>query len=209
MSNAQTAIDKVLIHEGGFVNHPLDKGGPTNFGITQAVYEEFVGRKVTLEEMKNMPIGNAVRIYKEKYWDKVQGDKIRNYAIAFTIFDQAVNRGPSSAIKQAQKILGLNQTGIADDSFINKLNFQSPDIFVNQYIEASKDFYYMIVRNNSSQSVFLNGWLARIESLKSYASSNLDKITSAVQSNPIAIAVPALAILGLGIYLYTSSRKIA
>ena len=207
MSNAQTAIDQVLVHEGGFVNHPMDKGGPTNFGITQKVYEEFVGRSVSLEEMKNMPIGNAVRIYKEKYWDKIKGDEIKNYAIAFTIFDQAVNRGPSSAINQAQKILGLSQTGIADSSFVRSLNFQSPDIFLNQYIEASKDFYYMIVRNNSTQSVFLKGWLARTDSLKSYAANNLDKLTSVVQSNPLSFAVPLAALTGLGLYFYLSRKN--
>ena len=54
------AIEKVLKHEGGYVDHPADKGGATNFGITQKVYEEFVKRKVTKDEIKNMPRGNAI-----------------------------------------------------------------------------------------------------------------------------------------------------
>ena len=69
MSNAQTAINQVLVHEGGFVNHPADRGGPTNYGITKKVYEEFVGRPVSIQEIKDMPIGNVVAIYKEKYWE--------------------------------------------------------------------------------------------------------------------------------------------
>ena len=30
-------IDEVIAREGGYGHHPADRGGPTNFGITQAV----------------------------------------------------------------------------------------------------------------------------------------------------------------------------
>ena len=30
-------IDELIEREGGYVNHPADRGGPTRFGITEAV----------------------------------------------------------------------------------------------------------------------------------------------------------------------------
>ena len=66
----------MLHHEGmdlergktGFVMDPHDNdGGATNFGITKITYQEFKGREVTIDEMKNMPFSDVQQIYKEKY----------------------------------------------------------------------------------------------------------------------------------------------
>ncbi len=35
--NIEELIDALIEREGGYVNHPDDKGGPTCFGITEAV----------------------------------------------------------------------------------------------------------------------------------------------------------------------------
>lgn len=172
------AIDKVLIHEGGFVNHPADKGGATNFGITQKVYEEFKGRTVSLQEMKLMPKADAYAIYKAKYWDKIQGDKIRLFSMAFAIFDQAVNRGPSAAIKQAQKVLRTLETGKMDDVTISRLNTYNERDFLNAYLAASAAVYRSIASNNPSQSVFLQGWLNRVDSLKKFTDSVFGSVNS-------------------------------
>ena len=72
------SLDKVLKHEGGYVNHPDDPGGRTNMGITQNVYEKYIGRSVTEQEMKDMKIGDVRLIYRENYWDRVKGDDLPN-----------------------------------------------------------------------------------------------------------------------------------
>lgn len=166
--NAQTAILKVLQHEGGFVNHPLDPGGATNWGITQKVYEKFKGRRVTLEEMRRMPKSDAIAIYKRDYWDKVRGDSIRSYNVAFAMFDQAVNRGVSASVKQAQKVTGMIQDGIIGPATLNAINSMSETEFLEKYLAESIAAYKAIVARRPASDVFLDGWLKRVDSISDY-----------------------------------------
>ena len=75
-SNFSSSLALLLKHEGGYVNHPDDPGGRTNQGITQRVYEKFLGRDVTEEEMKDMPPDKVFAIYKTQYWNRVRGDDL-------------------------------------------------------------------------------------------------------------------------------------
>ena len=65
--NFDKCLDKVLEHEGGYVNHPDDPGGRTNMGITQDTYESYLGRDVSEQEMKDMPKLDVAAIYKKMY----------------------------------------------------------------------------------------------------------------------------------------------
>lgn len=180
MANYVDAINKVLAHEGGFVNDPLDRGGATNYGIIQAVYEKFIGKKVTTDEMKNMPKGNAIAIYKKEYWDKVGGDKIKYYSVAYALFDQAVNRGVSTVNKQVQKVLNLPQDGIMGSKTIEALNKVPEKDFLNQFLLMSKQSYESIVDRNPSQEKFLKGWLNRLSSIQEYTSKFLGTTTGKI-----------------------------
>lgn len=198
--NHVDAIEQVLKHEGGFVNNPADKGGATNFGITQKVFESFKGRKVTLAEMQSMSKSDAIAIYKKNYWDKIGGDRILKYSIAFSIFDQAVNRGPGTAIKQAQRVAGLSQSGVMDQNSITKLNFMDEKTFLDSYLAASADAYRAIAAKNPSQNVFLSGWLNRVDSLKNYTAGLLGNAQT-----PVSIA--AVAVVGILIFFYLNSPR--
>lgn len=199
--NYVDAIEQVLKHEGGFVNNPLDKGGATNWGITQRVYEAFKGRKVTIDEIKSMPKSEAIAIYKRNYWDAIGGDAIRFYSVAFSLFDQAVNRGVSAALKQAQSVLGLTPTGRLDPSFISSLNAIKEEKFLSDFVKASKDAYNAIVSKNPSQSIFLKGWLNRVTSLENYSLKNLGQLNTKTVVSGIAL------ILGCFFLIYFLRRK--
>jgi lysozyme family protein len=197
MSNFIKAVNKVLEHEGGFVNHPDDKGGATNWGITQKVYEQFLGRPVSINDIKNMPIDNAKSIYKSNYWDAVKGDYIKSYAKAFMLFDQAVNRGPRSAIKQAQRVSGTTPDGAIGPKTLEAINKMPEKSFIDNFITESESFYRGLVASNPSQSVFLKGWLNRVESLQDYAYKNMSKIGVGV----------AVAVAGVGAYHILKKKK--
>lgn len=214
------AIKKVLEHEGGYVNHPADRGGPTNWGVTQKTYDlymsQITGRpyQSTIDEIKAMPIGNAISIYKALYWDKLSGDKIKKYSVAAAIFDQAINRGVSAAVKQAQKVLtntfkipGIAQDGVMGNMTLTALNTVDEAKFLSSYLQESILAYQKIVQNNPSQSVFLNGWLKRVESLRSYVTQNLGQINATT----VGLGVGVILALGIGsyfIYKYVQTKSI-
>ena len=99
--NFSSSFELLLKHEGGYVNHPDDPGGRTNHGITQRVYEKFLGEDVTEEEMKDMPLEDVFSIYKDDYWDRVRGDELPS-GVDLCVFDWAVNSGVSQASKALQ-----------------------------------------------------------------------------------------------------------
>lgn len=199
-----TAVELILKHEGGFVNHPADKGGPTNWGITQKVYEAFKGRPVTLNEMMNMSRNDAISIYKKQYWDKIGGDSLKYYSVALTLFDQAVNRGTGAVIKQAQAVLGLTQDGGMGPKTIAALNALPDTDFIPKFIMLAEQSYKNIVAKNPTQVVFLNGWMKRIESLKKQATNYYGQLNSAQK---IGIGLGLFAILGIAGFLYYKGRK--
>ena len=102
--NFEKALELVLHHEGGYVDHPKDPGGATNYGVTKKVYERYLGRECTKDEVKEMPMEAVREIYKRKYWDKIRGDDLPA-GLDWCVFDFAVNAGVSRASKLLQGFL--------------------------------------------------------------------------------------------------------
>jgi len=103
-------IDELIEREGGFVNNPADKGGPTCFGITEAVARAngYAG------PMRLLPREEAAEIYKRLYWLRPRFDEIaaRSPRLAAELFDTGVNMGPAVAATFLQRALtALNRGG--------------------------------------------------------------------------------------------------
>ncbi len=105
--NFSEALQHVLKHEGGYIDHPNDPGGETNFGITVAVARE----NGYLGDMRTIPMSVVESIYKRKYWDKVRADEMPE-SVRFALFDYAVNSGPNAAIRALQRVLGVADDGV-------------------------------------------------------------------------------------------------
>src|SRR5690606_7789917 len=72
------ALEHVLQVEGGFVNHPADKGGATKFGITRATLAAWRTRPVSVEDVQRMNREEAAAIYRKRYWDYMRLDAIED-----------------------------------------------------------------------------------------------------------------------------------
>jgi lysozyme family protein len=167
-------IEDVLEKEGGYVNHKNDKGGPTNFGITQATLSAWLGRPASLVEVKALTKATAAKIYKKNYYFDPHIDWLPD-RIEPIIFDIAVNSGPGRAVKILQQallgkgfpigqpdgVIGKNTIKYADQWVTN-----SGDLAINTLVDYRVRFYKKIIASDPTQKAFEKGWLTRAESFR-------------------------------------------
>lgn len=148
-NNFDRAIIEILKHEGGYVNHPNDPGGETNFGITKKVYPDL--------DIKNLTVEQAKEIYKRDYW--LTGLDGLSYPVAAKVFDMVVNMGVRQAIKLVQRAVDEKADGILGHSSIANLK-ATPDA-LQRICNQQALFYNALVVTKPSLKVFLKGWLIR------------------------------------------------
>lgn len=103
--NVELYLDELLKKEGGYIDHPADRGGPTNHGITERVAREHGYQG----DMQDLPIAEARRIYLERYWLAPKFDQVEQISetIAGELFDTGVNMGPATAVRFLQRALNV------------------------------------------------------------------------------------------------------
>jgi len=147
--NLTQAMKRLLGNEGGFVDHPQDPGGATNYGITQRVARAHGYQG----DMRNLPISMAIGIYESDYWNPIKADQLPD-SLRFHVFDAAVNSGPSQAIKWLQQAAGVTQDGIIGPRTISAASMVS----VAKYSAIRLRF----MTNLSTWPSFGKGWARRI-----------------------------------------------
>lgn len=102
------ALKRVLVHEGGKVDHPRDPGGRTNQGVIQRVYDGYRKRKNQKpRDVWTMTNTERDEIYRLQYWNAIRGDELPA-GVDYVVFDGAVNSGPVQSVKWLQRALRLN-----------------------------------------------------------------------------------------------------
>ena len=101
--NFDTAFERLIGHEGGYVNDVRDPGGETKYGISKRAYPNV--------NIASLTIDSARAIYKRDYWDRAQADKYDG-AIGFNLFDAAVNSGVVASAKMLQRAVGAVDDGV-------------------------------------------------------------------------------------------------
>ena len=155
---------EVLKAEGGYVDHPHDKGGPTNMGITVATYAAYYSLpyQEALEELPNITRIDAEEIYHQRYWLPVGGSVLPEGINVF-VADTAVNCGPTTAIRMLQRCL---PDDIIDDGIMGpKTAYAAYEAnqgdLLRKYYNVRFNYYHKIAKRGN-QSVFLRGWLNRL-----------------------------------------------
>ncbi|HWK79583.1 MAG TPA: glycosyl hydrolase 108 family protein, partial [Thermomicrobiales bacterium] len=110
-SRFEAAVEHVLKHEGGFVQHPRDPGGATKFGITRETLSRAKGRRASINDVRRLSRKEAIAIYRQLYWDTVRADELPP-GLDLAVFDLAVNSGPARAVRMLQTALGVEADGI-------------------------------------------------------------------------------------------------
>lgn len=178
MSSFEKAIPVILKHEGGYVNHPNDPGGATNFGISLRFLADHpsVGDfnddgVVNAEDIKNMTVEDAKLIYKMFWWDKFKYGNINDQTIATKVFDFSVNMGAHRAHVLLQTALNkafnlrLTVDGILGRASFGTLNEiidgEQEQVLIDAYNNEAWGFYQRLIDRNPKFKVFERGWRNR------------------------------------------------
>ena len=144
--NYAQAVEFVLDEEGGIAYNVKDRGGLTNFGISQRQYPYL--------DIPNLTKEQAAKIYKHDYWDKIPDLPAR---LKFLVFDFAVNAGTSRAIKTLQLAVSVNADGDIGPKTRAAIK-QVGDDAVLVLFSAERARFYAGLDNFSS---FGRGWMRR------------------------------------------------
>lgn len=168
MSRFEECLARVLKHEGGYVNDPLDSGGRTNLGVTQRVWEEFVGHPVSEADMRALTPPKVAPMYKIKYWNPSYCAVLPK-GLDYVVFDFAVNAGTGRSVKTLQSAIGCVADGVIGPKTMAAINGANPKDLIAKFSDARADFYQGIVARKPDQARFIKGWLNRVEDARKLA----------------------------------------
>jgi lysozyme family protein len=152
-------IDRVLSHEGGYVNDPRDPGGETKFGIAKRSYPAV--------DIRNLTRADAIAIYERDFWRRVQGDKLPR-AFAFQALDAAVNHGIGNAVRWMQRAAGAADDGVIGPLTLAAVNRANPADLVLRFNAERLRFYAKL----STFDAFGRGWVNRVAGNLDYAAGD-------------------------------------
>jgi lysozyme family protein len=159
------ALKFTLAWEGGYTNHPNDRGGPTNKGITQSTYNRYLRRNNrNIQSVRSITDNEVHEIYEKDYWDVVRAKYLKS-PLGLVLFDTCVNLGPGGCIRRLQAALEVPITGAWTQAISDKIHKADAGDIALKICQMRIAKRYEIVRNDKSQSVFLKGWLNRDRAL--------------------------------------------
>jgi lysozyme family protein len=153
------AIERVLSHEGGDVDDPLDPGGLTRFGISQRAYPS--------ENIKALTRDRAIALYRRDYWNKIRGDELPD-VIGFQVLDAAVNHGTSRAIQWLQRAAGAESDGVMGPKTLLAVKRTSAIDLLARFNSVRLDFYADL----HTWARFGRGWAKRVADNLAYGAQD-------------------------------------
>ena len=185
------AMHFVLRWEGGYVNHPNDPGGATNKGVTQNVYHKWL-------QQQGRPIQNVIHItdeevheiYFQNYWKTAKCDELDGRdSLQTALFDTAINMGTRRAILILQEAIGVTVDGIFGPKTRHAALTSDLRSTLEYYCDIRERVYRYLARAKPKLSVFLRGWLNRLNALRS-------NVGLAVSESVLANATPGTEPMG-------------
>ena len=143
------AFKTLIGHEGGYVNDPRDPGGETKFGVSKRAYPDVDIASLTLDQAK--------AIYKRDYWDRARCDQLPE-AVAFQVFDTAVNSGIGQSIRFLQRAVGVADDGQVGPLTIRAVQRLDAEAVVSRFNGHRLDFLTRL----STWDVYGRGWARRV-----------------------------------------------
>jgi lysozyme family protein len=154
-------IDKVLLHEGGYVCDPADPGGETKYGISKRTYPNL--------DIKNLTVEDAKDIYYHDWWTPLKCGEINHDLIAQKLLDTCVNVGKSAGVKILQRALVSIGERVAIDGIIGSETLKAVERADSLHLlkamrEQQIQHYQKLIKANPTLARFEKGWMKRANS---------------------------------------------
>lgn len=165
------AFERVVGHEGGYQKNPKDRGNwtggqvgkgelkGTKYGISAMAYPD--------EDIENLTLQRAKFLYKRDFWDRAQGDQYHG-AIAYQLFDMAVNHGNGNAIRMLQRA-----ANVADDGQIGPVSLAAINAMdLNDVLMRLNGQRLLFITKISTWDEFGKGWVRRVAGNLAYGAED-------------------------------------
>jgi len=151
--NFDEIIERVIEHEGGYINDPDDAGGETNYGITKRFYPTLDIKNLTKEQAKD--------IYKKDYWDKNRVEELPEN-LWHIFFDMCINQGRGTAVKILQRAANSKGKNLKVDGGMGPATLKAIEHIELERVRAYRVKYYAdLVNAKPEQDKFYFGWFKR------------------------------------------------
>lgn len=155
-------IDELIRREGGYVNHPADRGGPTNYGITQKTLSAWRKRPVSAQEVKDLTEPEAREIYASMFIAEPKLDLVQDRELRELLIDCGVNHGPARAVRWLQIAVGANADGAIGPKTLAALSESRASDVYRAVVATRAVFYGRLIESDRSQAAFAAGWMKRL-----------------------------------------------
>jgi lysozyme family protein len=156
--NFRDCLELVLKSEGGYIDHPKDPGGRTNLGVTQRVWEEWIGHPATEKDMRELTPAIVAPMYEMRYWRTSYCEKLPR-GLDLLVFSMAVNAGSGRSVKLLQDAIGVLPDGVIGPRTMAKINEANAETLIDKFSEARTAYY----KGLKLFPVFGKGWLSRTD----------------------------------------------
>lgn len=167
--------------EGGFSNHPLDKGGATNMGVTLSTwkkqgYDKDGDGDIDIDDLRLLTEADAKAIFKKNYWGRWKASSIKDQSLANILVDWVWGSG-AYGIKIPQRMLKVTVDGIVGPKTIAALNDRNPKLFFAELHKEREEYFKRICQVTPTNKVFLKGWMRRLDAIQ-YGSLKLNSVST-------------------------------
>ena len=160
--NFNETMKLMLNLEGGKTDEKSDRGGRTNFGITQRTYNDWLKQnKLKSSDVFKISKERALKIYRKQFWGVIKGDQLP-HNVAKAIMSMALTDGPQDSVRFIQRLLNIEQTGFMGPKTLAAIwsKCKKDDkMFTKKILDAQIKRY----KSDEQADIYGKGWTNRAD----------------------------------------------